>query len=276
MSVDLISAALWLPLEPNRKLVLVALCDRADIVTGLCFPGREYIAARTSLSVKSVTPHLRALAADGWVRRTQAANARLGQATRRWLDVQKILSEGEQARDVFRAEQRRKGSGEETSPDQLALLELGEDDVIDQGKLTDGSGEAASREYVSNTSDHIRQHGKARSRDPIATAAREGAVRSTDVGSGGEKATSARRGGDMDAFGRALLAQRIHPLTLDAMAEHAMFDGEGVVLRVICDDEQLYRQLTQEPERSMVGRAAEEAGYRVSRVEARADLTAAN
>lgn len=198
VSIDLVAAALWLPLEPNRKLVLIALCERADLATGRCWPGREEVALRSSLSVKSVTPHFGALESAGWIRRTRRGNARLGETTTRWLDVQKILNEGEAARQAFLQERRERlqTSWDDSSPDQLALLESGEVDGNDQGKLgndqgklTDGSGEAASLVTVIEPSDQPSYDPS--SRESVGTPTREGAVRSTYVGPAAESTAHA-------------------------------------------------------------------------------------
>lgn len=150
------AAALWLDLLPARKLVLVALCDRAEGTTGKCWPGREEIAARSSISLKSTTEHLKALEEAGWIR-SKRGNSRAGETTLRWVNVQRIISEGQGAQAAHR-----QGAlsrlGEETTPDpaQLALGEveapLGEVDGNDQVKVTDVLGEAASLITVSDPS----------------------------------------------------------------------------------------------------------------------------
>lgn len=149
MSIDLIAAALWLPLDPARKLVLVALCDRADYATGKCWPGRDEIALRSSLSLKSVTEHLKGLEADGWIK-SRRGNSRAGETTTRWVNVARVLDE---SMIVVQAHRARVAArlGEESTPDpnQLELLgevdgRLGEVDGNDQVKLTALLGEAAS------------------------------------------------------------------------------------------------------------------------------------
>lgn len=99
MSIDLIAAALWLPLESNRKLVLVSLCENAD-AKGICFPGLEYIAARASISTRRASSHLHALEMAGLarvIRKSRGPN----QHTIRLLSVKRILTEGEQYRRAF-------------------------------------------------------------------------------------------------------------------------------------------------------------------------------
>lgn len=137
------SAALWLPLTPARKLVLVALCDRADI-NGYCWPSRADIAIRASLTVRSVTPHLQGLEADGWLI-SQKGNRAIGQTTRRRINVNRVLIESRVIHESWRLNL----LGEDSSRDQIS----GEVDGIDQGKLTAFSGEAASRVIVNKPSE---------------------------------------------------------------------------------------------------------------------------
>lgn len=159
MSVDLVAAALWLPLEPARKLVLIALCERADFRTGLCWPGREEIAIRASLSARRTSPHLAALEADGWIRHSERRVARHGGTTRRWLDVDRILAEAEKVRADFRTRQL-ETLGDDTSPDpfQPSLLgddpdTLGDDPGIDQGTIATTLGDAVTLETVRDPSE---------------------------------------------------------------------------------------------------------------------------
>ena len=107
MSKDLVAAALWLEIEPTRKLIMVSLCENASLgvegrVDGECWPSRRYIAARCSLNVRSVTPHIKALERDGWMRTTR--RPRPGLATERVLDAKRILEEGERGRVKFQVE----------------------------------------------------------------------------------------------------------------------------------------------------------------------------
>lgn len=139
MSIDLVAAALWLPLEPNRKLVLIALCERADFRTGLCWPGRSEIAIRASLSPKRVTEHTKALKAEGLIRHERPGNSRTGETTHRWLDVGRILEEGERRRNEFREGQLRL-IGEEREPDPFQGKLLGDETTLDH-LSEDGSGD---------------------------------------------------------------------------------------------------------------------------------------
>lgn len=106
MSIDLVSAALWLPFDSTRKLVLVALCDRADQTTGFCYPGRDYIAARASLSVRRVSPHLSSLEELGYIKRRRRGDNRIVRTTATWVNVDRILKEGRERQDAFREDQR--------------------------------------------------------------------------------------------------------------------------------------------------------------------------
>lgn len=113
MSIDLVAATLWLDLPPARKLVLLALCERANLSDGKCWPGREEIAARSSLTIRTVTPHLQALEADGWIR-SGAKPTKAGQTTIRWVNAQRVLREGEAHRKAIQA-RRYADAGEESS-----------------------------------------------------------------------------------------------------------------------------------------------------------------
>ncbi|MPZ49696.1 MAG: hypothetical protein GEU75_10445 [Dehalococcoidia bacterium] len=113
MSIDLVAAALWLPLQPARKLVLIALCERANLQTGKCWPGRFEIAARASLSERRVSPHLAALERAGYLEKPKPGIRRLGETTVRTVVVKRILTEGEAARQAFLS--RRQGLKDESS-----------------------------------------------------------------------------------------------------------------------------------------------------------------
>ncbi len=174
MSIDLVAAALWLDMEPSKKLVLVALCDRADLKTGKCWPGRDELAIRTSLSQKTITAHLRTLEDEEWVK-SKRGNYRRGETTTRWVRVRRILADGEARKLAFRArfdgiddddfpepfeapEPDDKGLGYETTPNNSGELGVidGRIDVPfgnDQGKSTDVLGEAASLVTVIEPSD---------------------------------------------------------------------------------------------------------------------------
>jgi DNA-binding transcriptional ArsR family regulator len=153
MSIDLIAAALWLPMEPNRKLVLLVLCDRADFATGKCWTGRAEISIKSSLSMKTVTEHLKALEATRWIRR-RLGNRRAGETMTYWVSVDRLLEKSAAATASYRDKVRQRLGGESTpEPSQLALSgeddeRLGEDNGNDQGELTDGLSEAASRGTV--------------------------------------------------------------------------------------------------------------------------------
>ena len=109
MSIDLVAAALWLDMKPTRKLVLVSLCENADQY-GLCWPSRPYVARRCSLSLRSVVTHLYGLKEDGWLRIVEAG--RRGYSTRRQLNAQRILEEGDFERQSFYL----LGWGEDSAP----------------------------------------------------------------------------------------------------------------------------------------------------------------
>lgn len=166
MGFDLATAALWLDMPGNRKLVLVALCDRASMETGLCWPGRAEIAIRSSLSERSVTPHLQALEAAGYVR--SGPNPRsAGKTTHRWVNVDRILRESESNRREHLARVRA-DLEEESSPSPQGSTgssahQLGEDGV-DLGEVAADLGEAASPVTVIEPS-------KEPSGEPVAAAA---------------------------------------------------------------------------------------------------------
>lgn len=125
MSIDLVAACLWLDLPPARKLVLLALCERANLETGYCLPGRDEIAMRASLTVRRTSPHLVALKDTGYIKRLGPKPWREGQAQKRWLDVDKILTEGESRRQWLQ-EQRALARA------QRALLEVAQAEDEDQ------------------------------------------------------------------------------------------------------------------------------------------------
>ena len=55
--------------EPNAKLVLLALANRSNHETGACFPGQELIADECSMSVRTVRRHLKTLEERGLIER---------------------------------------------------------------------------------------------------------------------------------------------------------------------------------------------------------------
>lgn len=66
MSLDALTWAFGQDLDPARKIVLLALADYADD-NGRCWPSQETMTAKTSLSVRSIRTHLRALEAEGLI-----------------------------------------------------------------------------------------------------------------------------------------------------------------------------------------------------------------
>jgi len=58
-------------LSGTRKLVLIALANRTD-TSGKCFPAQDLIASECGIEVRTVSDHLKALEADGFIsRKTQ-------------------------------------------------------------------------------------------------------------------------------------------------------------------------------------------------------------
>lgn len=55
--------------EPHAKLVLLALANRTNQETGLCFPGQELLGQECSMSARTIRRHLKTLEAAGLVRR---------------------------------------------------------------------------------------------------------------------------------------------------------------------------------------------------------------
>lgn len=55
--------------EPPAKLVLLALANRTNHETGMCFPGQELIAEECSMSVRTVRRHLKTLEDCGLLER---------------------------------------------------------------------------------------------------------------------------------------------------------------------------------------------------------------
>src|SRR3990167_4569427 len=103
VSIDLVAAALWLDMDPRRKLVLVSLCENAD-QEGYCWPSQPYIAVRASLSVRWVRRHLRELEKDGWLKVLRIGKR--ASPTERVLHVDRILVEGRLREAEYRAEQK--------------------------------------------------------------------------------------------------------------------------------------------------------------------------
>lgn len=100
MSIDLVAATMWLDLTPAQKLVLVSLADRANGETGLCWPGRDEIAWRSSVTVRSVTDQIKALEMAGWLE-SGPKPGRPGQTTKRILNVKRIIAEASHRRTEF-------------------------------------------------------------------------------------------------------------------------------------------------------------------------------
>ena len=103
MSIDLVAAALWLDMEPRRKLVLVSLCENAD-QEGYCWPSQPYIAVRASLTVRWVRRHLRELEKEGWLKVLRIGKR--ASPTERVLHVDRILVEGRLREAEYRAAQK--------------------------------------------------------------------------------------------------------------------------------------------------------------------------
>lgn len=69
MSVVAVGWAFQQELPPVPKLVLVALCERANSETGQCWPGIEVVAKAVGLSPRSVVTYIGALVRNGFVMR---------------------------------------------------------------------------------------------------------------------------------------------------------------------------------------------------------------
>ena len=109
MSIDLVAASLWLDFPPGQKLVLVALCERANLETGECWPGRAEIAIRASVSERSVSAAIAILEHDGWLTTDRQATGP-GQTAHRLLSVDRILKEGAKRRTEHQARTRAKSA----------------------------------------------------------------------------------------------------------------------------------------------------------------------
>ena len=55
--------------DPNAKLVLLAIANRSNHETGLCFPGQQLLGRECSMSERTIRRHLKTLEAAGLVRR---------------------------------------------------------------------------------------------------------------------------------------------------------------------------------------------------------------
>lgn len=90
-----ISAAAWtLQLPGVRKLVLLALCDRAD-KAGKCWPSVDWIGKRCGLSERAVRSHIGALASLGLLRRVE----RMGRSTTYHITLSKLPGYGDDCTD---------------------------------------------------------------------------------------------------------------------------------------------------------------------------------
>ena len=76
MSIRLLQYALDNgPDNTTDCLILIALCDRADDLSGECFPGRADIARRARCSVRTVSRRRKVLQAEGWLAIQRRPNA---------------------------------------------------------------------------------------------------------------------------------------------------------------------------------------------------------
>jgi len=69
MSVQAMTWAFEQTVEPNAKLVLLAIANRTNHETGLCFPGQQLLGRECSMSERTIRRHLKTLEAAGLVRR---------------------------------------------------------------------------------------------------------------------------------------------------------------------------------------------------------------
>lgn len=69
MSIHAVSWAFRQELPPIPKLVLIALCERANSETGECWPGIKIVAEAAGLSERSVVTYIGALVRNGYVDR---------------------------------------------------------------------------------------------------------------------------------------------------------------------------------------------------------------
>lgn len=141
MSLDLVAAALWLDMKPQRKLVLVSICENAD-QDGFCWPSQKYISTRASLSMRSVIPHLRELEKDGWIETVR--KGRFWRSTERVVNVSRILAEGEARRTTFQEERQREVSARRERQGEGAALQ-GEDSAL-QGEVAASNVKLLRRE----------------------------------------------------------------------------------------------------------------------------------
>jgi DNA-binding transcriptional ArsR family regulator len=69
MSVQAMTWAFEQDVEPHAKLVLLALANRANHETGMCYPGQELIGQECSMSSRTVRRHLKVLEERGLITR---------------------------------------------------------------------------------------------------------------------------------------------------------------------------------------------------------------
>ena len=69
MSVQAMTWAFEQDVDPNAKLVLLAIANRSNHETGLCFPGQQLLGRECSMSERTIRRHLKTLEAAGLVRR---------------------------------------------------------------------------------------------------------------------------------------------------------------------------------------------------------------
>lgn len=96
------AAVLDLPLDPQRKLILVTMADNANS-TGLCWPAQATIARRSSISTRALRDHLHGLESAGWLTILSLGNGR-GNSTRYMLNVARIKAEAEVSVKAAKAE----------------------------------------------------------------------------------------------------------------------------------------------------------------------------
>lgn len=90
-----ISGAAWTTSLPGlRKLVFLAICDRAD-KTGRCWPSMDWIAKRCGISERAARSHVAVLVQQGLIRR----EFRLGRSAVYFVNISKPPAEGVPACD---------------------------------------------------------------------------------------------------------------------------------------------------------------------------------
>ncbi|HRO86700.1 MAG TPA: helix-turn-helix domain-containing protein [Chiayiivirga sp.] len=94
MSIALMAAAWKLDMPATKKLALLALADWANDEGGSLYPSIAAIAARCSVSERTVQRILRDLAEDGWLRVVGNENGGRRKTRRYQLDAVRISSSG--------------------------------------------------------------------------------------------------------------------------------------------------------------------------------------